>query len=257
MPYIYPCSTTHVSDSFADHVNRASPNPGTDYTAGHGSKVFAVANGVVTDVTTTVSGGGGRMVHIDYDDGSGGDYLHLSAIQVTRNQRVFQGHHIADSGASGLGSEWGYDPHLHYSHRTRHGSAYQNAGNVDFDAIRGDELGIEGEDEMALTQETKDWFIAEFRKLTTTNLYRNKVTEEIAVADVSKGYWRVFRSMPDMATLQSLGIFYPDEQLQEVDYDTYNGIRSECQAAASQFVQFALEGMGGHDAGTHRAAQPA
>lgn len=135
MSYIYPTATTNVSDSFADHQERGSVNPGTDYTAAWGSDVHAIASGVVTDVTTTFGGSGGRMVHIDHDDGSGADYLHLSSISVSEGQRVERGDVIAESGASGDGKEWYYGPHLHISFRRRHGAAYTNAGNLDFDAI--------------------------------------------------------------------------------------------------------------------------
>lgn len=135
MNYIHPTAVTSVSDSFKDHQERSSPNPGTDYMAVWGSDVRAVASGVVTDVTSTFSGSGGRMVHIDHDDGTSADYLHLSSISVREGQRVNQGEVIGESGASGDGKEFYYGPHLHISFRTRHGAAYTKAGNIDFDAL--------------------------------------------------------------------------------------------------------------------------
>ena len=133
--YVYPCATTSVSDDFADHVARGSVNPGTDYTAGYGSSVVSVASGTVTDADNSPSGGGGRTVHVDHDDGSGADYLHLDQAVVGVGQRVSQGQLLAYSGASGNGSDWYYGPHLHISFRYNHAHGYGNSGNVDFDAI--------------------------------------------------------------------------------------------------------------------------
>lgn len=132
---IFPCAVHNVSDSFSDHVARGSVNPGTDYTASYGSDVWSVADGVVTDVTTTISGSGGRMIHIDNNDGSGADYLHLSVQHVTVGQTVTQGQLIAQSGASGYGSEHYYGAHLHISYRLNHSHGYWNDGNIDFDAF--------------------------------------------------------------------------------------------------------------------------
>lgn len=134
MSYIYPCVVHNVSDSFQDHVNRGSVNPGTDYTAAFGSEVRAIASGRVTDVTRTFGGSGGRMVHIDHDDGSSADYLHLSRMNVIEGEVVRQGDLIAWSGASGNGLENYYGAHLHISFR-RNKAQYYNNGNVDFDAI--------------------------------------------------------------------------------------------------------------------------
>ena len=133
--YTYPTLTTNVSDTFTDHVNRGSVNPGTDYTAAYGSAVYAVASGTVTDADNTNGGGGGRTIHIDHDDGSGSDYLHLSACQVPAGRWVAQGTQIGVSGASGNGSNWWYGPHLHISFRYNHAHGYGNSGNVDFDAV--------------------------------------------------------------------------------------------------------------------------
>lgn len=133
---IFPCDVHNVSDSFQDHINRGSVNPGTDYTAAFGSKVVSVANGTVTDIDNTTAGSGGRMIHIDHDDGTGADYLHLSDSTsfVTLGQHVTQGMQIALSGASGFGSEHGYGAHLHISYRTVTGHAYTYYHSIDFDA---------------------------------------------------------------------------------------------------------------------------
>lgn len=132
--YVYPVSTQNVSDDFSEHVARGSPNCGTDYTAGYGSPVYAVNDGVISGVNSSPSGGGGRMIYLDLDDGNGVDYLHLSSI-VQSSGHVRAGVLIGYSGASGYGSDWYYGAHLHISIRNRHGSHTQNAGNFDFDAM--------------------------------------------------------------------------------------------------------------------------
>jgi murein DD-endopeptidase MepM/ murein hydrolase activator NlpD len=135
MAYVYPSAVHTVSDSFQDHVNRGSVNPGTDYVDAYGDTVVSVAAGTVTDASNDNSGGGGRTIHIDHDDGSGSDYLHLSKVSVSAGQWVSQGQTIGQSGASGYGSDWGYGAHLHISFRYNHSHGYGNNGNVDFDAI--------------------------------------------------------------------------------------------------------------------------
>jgi hypothetical protein len=135
MPYVYPCTVTAVSDSFADHIARGSVNPGTDYIAGYGDSVRSVAAGTVTDADSSTSGGGGRTIHVNHDDGTGADYLHMSSIGVSPGQWVAQGAYLGASGASGNGEEWYYGAHLHISFRPNHSTGYGNNGNQDFDAI--------------------------------------------------------------------------------------------------------------------------
>lgn len=133
--YVFPTAARAVSDSFADHLERGSVNPGTDYIC-YRVPVVSVAAGVVTDVDGNPSGSGGRMVHVDHDDGTGADYLHLDGISVSRGDRVAQGQKLGISGNSGDpvgGGVYGF--HLHISFRRRHGAAYTNAGNIDFDAL--------------------------------------------------------------------------------------------------------------------------
>jgi murein DD-endopeptidase len=99
--------------------------------------VWSVADGTVTDITATLSGSGGRMIHIDNDDGTGADYLHLSDSTsfVTLGQHVTQGTKIALSGASGFDDDHYYGAHLHISYRTVTGHDYTNTDNIDFDAL--------------------------------------------------------------------------------------------------------------------------
>jgi hypothetical protein len=133
--YKYPCTVTAVSDTFADHVNRGSVNPGVDYMAGYGDSVLAVAAGTVTDASNDNGGGGGRTIHVNHDDGTGADYLHLSSVAVGVGQWVAAGAFLGASGGSGYGEDWYYGPHLHISFRPNHSGGYGNNGNQDFDAI--------------------------------------------------------------------------------------------------------------------------
>jgi murein DD-endopeptidase MepM/ murein hydrolase activator NlpD len=133
--YVYPCGETSISDSFADHVNRNSVNPGVDYEAPTGSAIYSVSDGVVADADGSPSGGGGRTIHINHDDGTGADYLHLNALSVSTGDRVTKGQKIGYSGGSGNGSNTYYGPHLHISFRPNHSGGYGNNGNQDFQAI--------------------------------------------------------------------------------------------------------------------------
>lgn len=96
------------------------------------------------------------------------------------------------------------------------------------------------DDDEMISKETQDWISGELKRqiaqATTVNLYRNSATGSIAIADVSKGFWREFSSMPDMNTLKSLGVFDPDENLQNIDPSLYAGIKGECVATAKRFL---------------------
>lgn len=137
---IYPTIQHTVVDfdgSFEGHKARNPPsvNPGTDYANPIGTPVWAVADGVVTDGDNSISGSGGRVMHIDHTAlGTSSDFLHLSAIQVNVGDHVVQGQQVALSGASGFGSETYYGPHLHISYRTVLDNMYTNSSNIDFDA---------------------------------------------------------------------------------------------------------------------------
>jgi murein DD-endopeptidase MepM/ murein hydrolase activator NlpD len=131
-----PTNTTRISDSFAAHKARGSKNPGVDYVVGVGTPVFAIGDGTVCKTVTTITGAGGRMVFLDLKDGGFADYLHLSRIDVAPGAAVKKGQQLGLSGASGLGKENGYGPHLHFSYSTDH-SHVTPSGNVDFEVIMG------------------------------------------------------------------------------------------------------------------------
>jgi murein DD-endopeptidase MepM/ murein hydrolase activator NlpD len=132
--FIRPTSTSNISDDFADHAARGSVNPGVDYVVGTGTPVVAVADGVVSGVTTSIAGAGGRMVWLDFANGYNCDYLHLSRVDVAKGQTVKQGQVLGLSGGSGRGSEKGYGAHLHFSFRAG-GGHVQGRGNIDYEAF--------------------------------------------------------------------------------------------------------------------------
>jgi len=126
-----------ITDSFDGHKNRKtnpSRNPGTDYGVPTGTPVKAIADGTITGVVNTFTGSGGRMIFQSFPTGHKADYLHLSRIDVVAGQEVKQGDVIGLSGASGLGKENGYGPHLHLSVRVG-GQPTMGEGNIDFEKL--------------------------------------------------------------------------------------------------------------------------
>jgi murein DD-endopeptidase MepM/ murein hydrolase activator NlpD len=125
-----------ITDSFEGHKNRTKPalNPGTDYGVPTGTPVKAIADGTITGVVNTFTGSGGRMIFQSFPTGHKADYLHMSRIDVVAGQEVKQGDVIGLSGASGLGKENGYGPHLHLSVRVG-GQPTMGAGNIDFEKL--------------------------------------------------------------------------------------------------------------------------
>lgn len=132
--WIRPSGTKKISDTFADHKARGSVNPGVDYVLPIGNPVVAVADAKVVGVTTSIAGAGGRMVWLDFGNGYNADYLHLSRVDVKKGQTVKQGTVLGLSGASGLGKERGYGPHLHFSFR-KGGKHVTGKGNIDYEAF--------------------------------------------------------------------------------------------------------------------------
>lgn len=96
------------------------PHLGVDYGAPTGTKVLAVADGVVERAGW--AGGAGRLVHLRHPGGYETMYLHLSGFArgVTPGVRVAQGDVLGYVGMSGTAT----GPHLDY--RVRKNGAYQN-----------------------------------------------------------------------------------------------------------------------------------
>jgi murein DD-endopeptidase MepM/ murein hydrolase activator NlpD len=126
-----PTKTAKLSDDFADHKKRGSVNPGVDYPVKVGTEVKAIADGKVVKVVNNIRGAGGRMVLVKHGSYKT-DYLHLSKILCKAGDVVKAGDLLGLSGASGLGSEHHYGPHLHLSIR-KGGTFLSGRGNLDFE----------------------------------------------------------------------------------------------------------------------------
>lgn len=74
--------------------------------------VYSVLNGTVSEASEDKWMG--KFVRIAHDNGYESVYLHLSTIEVTKNQKVAAGAKIGVSGNSGGASE---APHLHFGYR--------------------------------------------------------------------------------------------------------------------------------------------
>lgn len=109
--YCRPVDTTRLS-SWRAHTNRSTPSvePGVDYYVPTGTPVRAASSGVVVDVGGSIYAATGRYVTVDLDDGRRVRYLHLLRSRVREGQRVQWGEVIADSGASGYGSDFFGEP---------------------------------------------------------------------------------------------------------------------------------------------------
>lgn len=85
---------------------------GVDYAIAEGTRVFATADGIVSDIKGKTSTSGTTIV-IDHCNGYTTSYSHLQSVKVEQGQRVERGDIIALSGNSGLSLA----PHLHYEVR--------------------------------------------------------------------------------------------------------------------------------------------
>jgi murein DD-endopeptidase MepM/ murein hydrolase activator NlpD len=88
------------------------PHKGVDYTVPEGTRVFATADGTVSEVTSRNTGSGLTVV-INHGNGYETTYSHLSRATVRRGQKVSRGDIIARTGNTGLSLA----PHLHYEVR--------------------------------------------------------------------------------------------------------------------------------------------
>lgn len=119
--WAYPVSAPRkVSDNFADHKERKSVDPGTDYVKARGSRVRSIAAGRVILADKNPDGARGRAVYIDHGNGLVTHYLHLDTVTVRIGVRVVAGTIIGTVGGSGFGKNNHYGDHLHFS-VLRHG----------------------------------------------------------------------------------------------------------------------------------------
>ena len=119
IPAIQPVINKQLSLLTASYGMRIHPfyktlqaHQGVDYTIPEGSRVFATADGRVSDVMRRNSTQGLTVV-IDHGNGYTTSYSHLSKSNVTKGQQVRRGDIIALSGDTGLS----LSPHLHYEVR--------------------------------------------------------------------------------------------------------------------------------------------
>ncbi|QDF16990.1 lysin A [Microbacterium phage YellowPanda] len=132
MGYLVPASAP-ISCSWQCHRDRPKPStePGTDHATAYGTSIRAAGAGTIVDSSTSTSGGTGRYVTIDLDDGRRVRYLHLSQV-LKRSGRVNAGDIIAKSGASGFGKEWGYGAHVHTTLFPKHAYVFGTNATLDF-----------------------------------------------------------------------------------------------------------------------------
>ena len=194
-----------VTGNFASHQKRKSVNPGVDYGTKVGTPVLAIGDGVVNRVSHTVSGAGGRVVLLDFPSGHKADYLHLSEVHVTKGQQVKVGDVLGLSGASGLGKENGYAPHLHLSFR-QGGTHLQGTGNIDYEAFIG-ESPAPAKSTPAKAATTK-------AKTSRAIIRRGSRGEDVAY-------------MQGKLNLKTDGIFGPHTHWAVIDFQKDNGLKAD------------------------------
>ena len=119
IPAIQPVINDELTLLTASYGMRIHPffktlasHQGVDYTVPEGTRIFATADGRVSEVALRNSASGQTLV-IDHGNGYKTSYSHLLSTLVRRGQRVQRGDVIALSGNSGLSLA----PHLHYEVR--------------------------------------------------------------------------------------------------------------------------------------------
>ncbi|PIQ68658.1 MAG: hypothetical protein COV91_02985 [Candidatus Taylorbacteria bacterium CG11_big_fil_rev_8_21_14_0_20_46_11] len=108
----YPLSDTRVSDSFG-YVRQTGASTifhrGTDFEADIGTPVYALSDGVVRLMRQFTAYG--KIIVVDYGSNISAYYLHLSQMNVRKDELVEKGQVIGLSGDTG----YALSPHLHLS----------------------------------------------------------------------------------------------------------------------------------------------
>lgn len=119
IPAIQPVINDELTLLTASYGMRIHPffktlasHQGVDYTVPEGTRIFATADGRVSEVALRNSTSGQTIV-IDHGNGYTTSYSHLSKVYVRRGNTVRRGDIIALSGNTGLSLA----PHLHYEVR--------------------------------------------------------------------------------------------------------------------------------------------
>jgi murein DD-endopeptidase MepM/ murein hydrolase activator NlpD len=116
-PYIWPTPGVHnVSSHFGWRAKYGRFHYGTDIACPRGTRVVAMADGVVTYIGwpgSTYHWAYGKMIVINHYDGSQTRYAHLSNFNCHTGQKVKAGQVIGYTGNTGRSS----GPHLHFEVR--------------------------------------------------------------------------------------------------------------------------------------------
>jgi murein DD-endopeptidase MepM/ murein hydrolase activator NlpD len=115
IPSVSPLEDPAMSSDYGmrrdPFTGRRAYHRGLDFRAPTGTRILATADGIV--VKAGWSGGYGRMVEIDHQNGLSTLYAHASRVAVKRGQRVRRGQVVGYVGRTGRASA----PHLHYEVR--------------------------------------------------------------------------------------------------------------------------------------------
>jgi murein DD-endopeptidase MepM/ murein hydrolase activator NlpD len=110
-PLAFSRITSGFSMRFHPILKEWKRHEGVDYGAPTGTPVHVVGDGVVAFAGR--QNGYGNVIQVQHSDNRMTVYAHLSRIDVRRGERVSQGEHIGDVGATG----WATGPHLHFEFR--------------------------------------------------------------------------------------------------------------------------------------------
>ncbi len=112
--FIWPIPGQHyISSHFGYRPQFGRYHYGTDIAAPQGTKIVAMANGVVTYASSGWNDGYGTVVMIDHNNGYQTRYAHLSGLNCRIGQSVSAGQVIGYSGNTGNST----GPHLHFEIR--------------------------------------------------------------------------------------------------------------------------------------------
>lgn len=107
----------YVTPSYGFGMRGGRMHEGIDYPDSSGPPVFAIADGVINNVSSHANYG--LFVEIEHDNGWSSFYAHLRGQSVTRGQRIGRGTQVGLMGNTGAS----FGVHLHLEMRTRPGGA--------------------------------------------------------------------------------------------------------------------------------------
>lgn len=109
----WPLGYVYITSGYG--TRWGSVHRGVDFRASVGTKVMAMADGVISgtgDTDASCPGASfGKFILIKYNNGLASTYGHLSLVSVSRNQKVKRGEVVGYSGNTGYST----GPHLHVS----------------------------------------------------------------------------------------------------------------------------------------------